>query len=71
MVYWLPAQEVTIKATKVKDTVQLFKHTNGYSMFLLGILPVTQAGSELLLAGKAEREKNHSEFCRNECLYLH
>lgn len=37
MVYWLPAQEVTIKATKVKDTVQLFKNTNGYSMFLIGI----------------------------------
>lgn len=61
MVCWLPAQEATVKATKVKDIVQL-KHKTQMNTacpclaFRSVCNPVTQARSEFLLEGKGEEE---------------
>jgi len=58
MLFWLPAQEATVKATKSKCSyLKPEMNTTCPCLAFRSICnPVTQAGSELLLAGKIERE---------------
>lgn len=60
MVCWLPAQEAIVKATKSKTQCNYLKTQMNTACpclaFRSACNPVTQAGSELLLAGTVERE---------------